>query len=134
MGNRTVLDTNIWVDFIISNRLLELTDLMENNEVVYLRSTPSINEFKRVLAYDKFQKYGVNQKKMTQLYTAIAEHIETQAIFKDCPDKKDNFLFDLAIQGNAKYLVSRDKKVLSTPTPGTKIKKMKFPEFKEDIQ
>jgi len=134
MENRTVLDTNIWIDFIISNRLRELTDLIENNEVVYLCSNPSINEFKRVLAYDKFQKYGVNQKKMLLLYTAITEYIETQATFKDCPDPKDNFLFDLAIQGKAKYLVSRDKTVLATPTSGNKLKKMKFPQFKEEIQ
>ena len=31
------------------------------------------------------------------------------------PGSKDNFLFDLALQGNAKYLVSGDPDVLGTP-------------------
>ncbi|MCL2329073.1 MAG: putative toxin-antitoxin system toxin component, PIN family [Bacteroidetes bacterium] len=134
MENRTVLDTNIWVDFIISRRLSELFDLIEHNKVVFLRSVPSIEEIKRVLSYSKFKKYGLNVKQTLTTYTTITEYIETQTTFKDCLDPKDNFLFDLAIQGKAKYLVSRDKTVLATPTPGNKLKKMKFPQFKEEIQ
>ena len=134
MENRTVLDTNIWIDFIVSNRMRELSELIYNNGVVYLRSKPSIEELSGVLDYDKFKKYSPNKKYTLQLYTAITEYVETQAVFKDCTDEKDNFLFDMAIQGNAKYIVSRDKKVLATPTPNNEIKKMNFPQFKKDIQ
>ncbi len=134
MENRTVLDTNIWIDFIISRRLGELFDLIEFNKVVFLRSVPSVDEIKRVLSYSKLKKYGLNVKQTLTTYTTITEYIETQVVFKGCPDQKDNFLFDLAIQGKAKYLVSRDKTVLATPTPGNKLKKMKFQQFKEEVQ
>ncbi len=34
-------------------------------------------------------------------------------IFKDSPDIKDNYLFDLALQYNATYLITGDKKLLA---------------------
>lgn len=134
MENRTVLDTNIWVDFFISKRTRELIELIDQNKAVFLRSKPAIAEFERVLSYEKFKKYKFNVVRTLAFYEAMTKYVETQELFKDCPDKKDNFLFDLAIQGNTKYLVSRDKTVLATPIPGTHIKKMTFPQFKEDIQ
>jgi len=50
--------------------------------------------------------------------------------FIDCPDPKDNYLFDLAIQSQADYLVTGDKTVLKTPiNPPTKI--ISLTEFRE---
>jgi len=57
MENRTVLDTNIWVDFFISKRTRELIELIDQNKAVFLRSKPAIAEFERVLSYEKFKKY-----------------------------------------------------------------------------
>jgi len=39
----------------------------------------------------------------------------TQAVFDQCPDPKDNYLFDLAYQSHSDFLVSGDKKVLAVP-------------------
>lgn len=107
--------------------------MIEQNKVVFLRSKPSVSELKRVLSYEKFKKYGFDINRTLSFYISITEYIATQELFKECRDKKDNFLFDLAIQGKAKYLVSRDTVVLTTPTSGEKLKKMTFPQFKEDI-
>jgi putative PIN family toxin of toxin-antitoxin system len=136
MGNRTVLDTNTWIDCFISRKTRELTNMIDSKEVVFLRSMPSSTELKRVLARDKFKKYNFNINDVIRLHKTITEYIETQEIFKDCPDPKDNFLFDLAIQGNANYLVSRDKTVLATPFPtkNKNIKSMKFADFKKEIE
>ena len=67
-------------------------------------------------------------------YKNLTEFCETQALFNDCPDSKDNFLFDLALQGNAKYLVSGDKKVLETPVTSETLQITSLPAFKEDIK
>jgi putative PIN family toxin of toxin-antitoxin system len=135
MENRTVLDTNIWIDYIISNRMKELSELIFSNNVVYLRSNTSLEELRNVLSYDKFKKFNPAIKYTLQLYTAITEYIETKAEFIGCPDPKDNFLFDLAIQGNAGYLVSRDRTVLAThfPPKNKNIKLMNFVDFKKEI-
>jgi predicted nucleic acid-binding protein len=54
-------------------------------------------------------------------------------LFKDCSDPKDNFLFDLAIQGKADYLVSGDKRVLETPLENKTLKLRTLTTFKEEL-
>jgi predicted nucleic acid-binding protein len=44
------------------------------------------------------------------------------------------YLFDLALQGNAKYLVSGDKTVLKTPTGVDALIVATLPAFKEYLQ
>jgi len=64
----------------------------------------------------------------------ISEYCHTVPKFNACPDSKDNFLFDLALQGNANYLVSGDKKVLSSPVTSEMLKVTTLSTFKEDLQ
>ena len=47
----------------------------------------------------------------------ICTEITTTEIFSECRDPKDNFLFDIAEQGNACYIVSGDNDVLSVNNP-----------------
>ena len=42
---------------------------------------------------------------------------KTEEIFSQCRDPKDNFLFDIAEQGNADYIVSGDNDVLAIDNP-----------------
>jgi len=114
MENRTIFDTNIWISYFLKEEFGELIKLRRENDVLFLRSTPSISELKEVITRKKFASKNFNIKKLLDFYIGITEFCETEPLFKDCPDPKDNFLFDLAIQGNAKFLVSGDKKVLET--------------------
>jgi len=133
MGNRTIFDTNIWISYFINSRFLELQMMVENN-ILFLRSIPSIDELKEVLSRKKFAKHEFDVERILRFYINISEFCETKAIFKDCPDPKDNFLFDLAIQGNADYLVSGDAKVLNTPLQSETIKIRTLAAFKEEIK
>jgi len=134
MGNRTVFDTNIWVSSVISGKFYELLAMSFKNNVTFLPSIPSIAELKEVLSRKKFAKYDFDFEEIISLYTDISEFCETKPVFKDCPDPKDNFLFDLAIQGNADYLVSGDTKVLETPLKNETIKVINLTAFKEKIK
>ena len=69
--------------------------------------------------------------KTIAFYINLTKFCETKPLFKDCPDPKDNFLFDLAIQGKANYLVSGDKKVLKTPLKDKTLKLITLTPFKE---
>jgi len=62
----------------------------------------------------------------------VAELVHTQTIFDQCPDPKDNYLFDLAYQSNANFLVSDDKIVLATPIKQT-LKLLSLYAFKAEI-
>ena len=133
MGNRTVFDTNIWVSYMITAKYDELEAMLANN-VHFLRSVPSLTELQDVLSRKKFKKYKVDIDKTIAFYINLTEFCKTKPLFKDCPDPKDNFLFDLAIQGKANYLVSGDKKVLETPFKSKTIKLSTLTTFKEKLK
>jgi putative PIN family toxin of toxin-antitoxin system len=134
MENRTVFDTNIWISYIIKFKYDELAVFVEKKDVRFLRSAPSLAELQDVLSRKKFQKYEINFDRTIAFYKNLTEFCETQTLFKDCPDPKDNFLFDLALQGNAKYLVSGDPDVLKTPVTSEILQVTKLLKFKEDFQ
>jgi len=133
MENRTVFDTNIWVSYMITARYDELETMLTNN-VNFLRSAPSLAELQEVLSRKKFQKYNVDVDKTIAFYINLTEFCETKPLFKDCFDPKDNFLFDLAIQGNANYLVSGDKKVLETKAESEVLTLTTLTVFKEMLK
>jgi len=110
MENRTVFDTNIWISYFIGEKFNELIVLRRKFCVLFLRSTPSLTELTEVIKRKKFMSKNFNIEKLIDFYNGITEFCETKPLFNDCPDSKDNFLFDLAIQGKANYLVSGDKK------------------------
>jgi putative PIN family toxin of toxin-antitoxin system len=133
MGNKTVFDTNIWISYMITAKYDELETMLTNN-VNFLRSTPSLAELQEVISRKKFQKYKVDIDKTIAFYINLTEFCETKPLFKDSPDPKDNFLFDLAIQGKANYLVSGDKKVLETTIKSKILKISTLKVFKEKIK
>jgi putative PIN family toxin of toxin-antitoxin system len=116
MKNKTVFDVNIWLSYFISGKSEQLIEMIENNNVVFYRSTELIAELKDVINRPKFAKYfpdGVED--YIFMVERIAVFIPTQVVFDQCPDPKDNYLFDLAYQSHSKYLVSGDKQVLAVP-------------------
>jgi putative PIN family toxin of toxin-antitoxin system len=134
MENRTVFDTNIWISYFLGEKFSELIKLRRECRVLFLRSTPSLSELKEVIARKKFKSKNFNVEKLIDFYNGITEFCETKPLFKDCLDVKDNFLFDLAIQGKANYLVSGDKKVLDTPLKDKTIKIRTLTAFKENLK
>ena len=133
MGNKTVFDTNIWISYFLGEKFDELIALRREHRVLFLRSTPSLSELKEVITRKKFKAKNFNVEKLIDFYNGITEFCETKPLFKECPDPKDNFLFDLAIQGKANYLVSGDKKVLETPLKSKTLTLTTLTIFKERL-
>ena len=134
MKKRTVFDTNIWISYIINAKTDELVAMITKNEVLFLRSSSAIIELKGVLSRKKFEKYHFNIETIIDFYTDITEFCQTKSLFNACSDPNDNFLFDLAIQGNANYLVSGDKHVRNTPIKNKTVKIRTLTAFKEEIR
>ena len=131
MENRTVFDTNIWISYFINEKFSELIELRRECSVLFLRSAPSLSELKEVITRKKFKPKNFNVEKLIDFYHGITKFCETKPLFKDCHDPKDNFLFDLAIQGKANYLVSGDKKVLETQLKNKTLTLTTLTTFKE---
>jgi uncharacterized protein len=111
---KVVIDTNLWISFLISQKLPAITELLESNKFLLLYSKESIIEIFEVFERKKFEK----------LYTAKVESLliyffDTYGVFVNtiskidiCRDQDDNFLLNLAVDGNADYLITGDKDLL----------------------
>jgi len=133
MTNKTVFDVNIWLRYFISGKSEKIIDMIENNNVFFYRSLELMLELEEVINRPKFAKYFSNGTKEYVVFVEqVAEFVQTQPIFDQCPDPKDNYLFDLAYQSHSDFLVSEDKKVLSTPVKQS-LKSRSLSEFKTEI-
>ncbi len=128
---RVVIDTNIWIAFLIGKTLSGLSKAIITDRIKVLFSQELFEEFIEVLQRPKFKKY-FSQNDITELISLIhlnTEFIEIRERFKDCRDPKDNFLLDLCVSGKADYLLTGDAELLVlTPFHGVKI--INYSEFR----
>jgi putative PIN family toxin of toxin-antitoxin system len=116
MRKKVVFDVNIFVSYIIGNRLGDIYDMVFNRNICLYRNAEMRAELIDVISRPKFQsKLTAPVADYINFFEKVTIPFETMEIFTDCPDPKDNYLFDLAYQTNSNYLVSGDKKVLATP-------------------
>lgn len=111
---RVVIDTNIWISFLIGKSLIGLTDAIITNRVLILFSDKLFKELSEVLTRPKFKKY-FSASTIETLIAILHEKVELIDItehFNNCRDKKDNFLLDLVVSGRANYLVTGDADLL----------------------
>ncbi|AGF51769.1 slr1327 [Synechocystis sp. PCC 6803] len=112
---RVVIDTNIWISFLIGKTLQGLNQAIIDNQVVILFSDTLFTELMEVLHHPKFKKYfsGTAIQNLIALLNEKVELVEVNLHFDSYRDKKDNFLLDLAVSGNANYLVTGDSDLLT---------------------
>ncbi len=111
---RVVIDTNIWISFLIGKSLTGLREAIISDRVIILFSDDLFGELIKVLKRPKFKKY-FSETAIENLVTLLYEKVELIEIthhFEDCRDAKDNFLLDLAVSGHANHLVTRDADLL----------------------
>ena len=128
-GMRVVIDTNIWISFLIGKSLAGLTDAIIANRVQVLFSDDLFSELLEVLQRPKFKKY-FSSTAIEQLLALLYEKIAWVNIvdeFTDCRDKKDNFLLNLSVSGHASYLITGDADLLVlNPFHGVEIVSYQF--------
>ena len=112
---RVIIDTNLWISFLITNNLNILSELFLFERFQIIFSDELFNEFLDVARRPKFKKY-FDEKSVQLLIENISEKlefIEVASAITVCRDLKDNFIFALSIDGNADYIVTGDKDLLS---------------------
>ena len=111
---KIIIDTNLWISFLISKNFIDLDILFEKGKVQLLFSKELIEEFIKVTKRDKFKKFFSESdvEKLLIIFESVGKLIEIKSDIKDCRDVKDNFLLNLAVDGKAKYLITGDKDLL----------------------
>ncbi|MBU0487147.1 MAG: putative toxin-antitoxin system toxin component, PIN family [Bacteroidetes bacterium] len=132
---RIVLDTNIWISFLIGKRLSILSDLILADKVQVLFSEQIVEEITMVTKRPKIRKYFQEEKTIEFLafLDIIGEKIEISTEVNQCRDPKDNFLISLAIDGKANYLITGDDDLLELKKIG-RIKIVNFSQFEEGVK
>lgn len=131
---RLILDTNLWISFLISSKYDRLDALLFSEKCKLLFSQELLEEFIAVAKRPKLRKY-ISRDELEDIVETIddvAEFINVTSEVTMCRDLKDNFLLSLAIDGKADYLLSGDKDLLVLEKVGeTKI--MTIAEFFDEI-
>jgi len=112
---RIILDTNLWIIFILTKDYSKLDQILDSKSAVLLFSAELLDEFLEVVRRPKFRKY-FSQEDLLGLLNQIETHAEiirVNSIVKECRDSKDDFLLALAIDGNATHLITGDLDLFS---------------------
>ena len=112
--DRLIIDTNLWLSFLIKKDYIKLDEILSDELVTLLYSQQLIDEFIEVAQRPKFKKYFSNAD-LQQLLMGMskrAHFIEVSSIVDICRDPKDNFLLALAKDSKASHLLTGDNDLL----------------------
>ena len=132
---KVIIDTNLWVSFLISREFEKLDFLFSSGKICLLFSKRLFAEFIGVASREKFRKY-FSENDIDELSIKmknVAKMVQTKSLQTQCRDPKDNFLLELAVDGKANYLLTGDKDLLELKTVN-KTKIVKIEEFFREIE
>ena len=112
--DRVVIDTNLWISFLLTRDFTKLDQLLSNDKLILLVSQELLEEIMEVAQRPKFRKY-FNLSDLTELLINLkqkAELVQVTSQITICRDDKDNFLLSLATDGSATHILTGDKDLL----------------------
>jgi len=112
--DRLIIDTNLWITFLISKNFTRLDPFIFNRSTTLLFSQELLDEFIVVASRPKFRKhFSIQQlEQILQRIADGADFVEVKSVVGLCSDSKDNFPLSLAIDGKADYLITGDADLL----------------------
>lgn len=114
---RLVLDTNVWLDWLVfdGNEVAGLRQARQDKAVEFVIDAACLEELGRVLAYPEFSlgepAIAASLGKVGEL-AEIFEGTGTGAVLPRCSDPDDQKFLQLASAAKADALITRDKALL----------------------
>ncbi|MDR3269619.1 MAG: putative toxin-antitoxin system toxin component, PIN family [Tannerella sp.] len=111
---KLVIDTNVWISFLIGKSLKGLQRYINSKAVKVVTCKEQMLELTIVLQRPKMQKYfsEIQIIEFFDLLDESARLIDLHTTIDICRDAKDNYLLALAIDSDADYLISGDADLL----------------------
>jgi putative PIN family toxin of toxin-antitoxin system len=121
---RLVIDTNLWISFLISKSFQKLDEILLNSSVKICFSYELLSELHESTSKPKLAKhFGDNA--IEEMLFALSQYIELVEVTSEvsvCRDPNDNFILALCKDADADFLLTGDKDLLaSNPFGKTKI-------------
>ena len=121
---KVVIDTNVWVSYLIGSLLLGLDERILSKEIKVVVSEEMLKELSEVSNRPKFKNIFTT-KKIKELFSLLDSYAIVVSPSKKvdaCRDRKDNFLLEVALEEESDYLITGDEDLLVlNPFHGIKI-------------
>ena len=125
---KVVIDTNIWISYLLGSLLQGMDEKILSKEIKVVVSDELLKEISEVSSRPKFKNI-FTAKRIKELFSLLDSYaivVSPSQKVNVCRDGKDNFLLEVAIEGEADYLVTGDEDLLVLdPFHNTKIVKPK---------
>lgn len=121
---KVIVDTNIWISYLIGFQLGDLTELLSTGKIELVLSEQLLIELKEVTVRKKFRRsFGEHEvNELFKLMSILGTNYEVAEYPNICRDVKDNFLLGLIRASQADILVTGDQDLLVlNPFEGTEI-------------
>jgi len=110
---RFVIDVNTYITLFIDRETEWLLQYILRNKLEIFTNANLINELSRVLDYPRIKKLlPLNKKVYIDFILLISIYIKAEKFNIECPDKEDNYLYDIALTAHAKLLVTGENALL----------------------
>jgi uncharacterized protein len=112
--HRIIIDTNLWISFLLTRQFTFLDNLLERKRVHLIFSEELLAEFLSVIKRPKLRKFFSEQdiEMLLEIIQKYSEFVNVTSVVNVCRDEKDNFLLSLAKDSSADYLITGDKDLL----------------------
>jgi len=127
---KIIIDTNIWISFLIGKSLKGLQYYIDNQKILIITCNEQFQELIEVFRKSKLKKYFTVEQiyEFTELISEASENVSLKTNIELCRDPKDNYLISLAVDSKADYLITGDADLLELLEVGnTKI--IKYRDF-----
>jgi putative PIN family toxin of toxin-antitoxin system len=111
---KIIVDTNIWISFLIGKSLTGLQQYINSRSVIIVTCSEQIQELADVFRKPKINKYFTPEQiaEFFELLEESSENVVLKTKIDLCRDLKDNYLLSLAIDSNADFLITGDNDLL----------------------
>ena len=111
---KIIVDTNIWISFLIGKTLKGLQNYLDNKTVVIITCKEQIQELTLVFEKPKIKKYFTSEQiaEFFELLDESSVNIDLKTKTDICRDLKDNYLISLATDSDADFLITGDNDLL----------------------
>nr|WP_129734755.1 putative toxin-antitoxin system toxin component, PIN family [Parabacteroides goldsteinii] len=111
---KVVIDTNIWISFLIGKKLSGLQSLLSSGKVQLVLCKELVEEIHEVTQRPKLAKYfpQADVEQLLSFMNVIGKWYIPCKIGTTCRDPKDDYLLALAEEAKADYLLTGDNDLL----------------------
>ena len=111
---KIIIDTNLWISFLIGKQLANLKDLIVEQMIELVVSEQFLEEITIVTQKPKLQKYFPQEKvqELIKFLKIAGVCVEIKSEVFICRDAKDNYLLALARDSQANFLITGDEDLL----------------------